>query len=268
METVSAIMRKTCCLVRQRTSPFLVLAIVVLALVLATSPAVAQKQGRCAGLFFSTSEDFLSRGPTPADGNPIISDGDLLAWHVSSGASLCRRNADLIRPFDIARVDLGLDAVAALDRKREMIAFSTELDSPNRGQFTAGDLLFTNGGIIRNAALLAAFDVPRSLDLGLDAVTLIGKREGLIRLVELAKNREFDEKPGRLPEVLKELDVDIWFSTEGTPPSAEQPRFIDGDLLSARDGVIVRANASLLPALPAGPARSVARRARSGEARR
>ena len=44
----------------------------------------------------------------------------------------------------------------------------------------------------------------------------------------------------------------------GTPPEIGKPIFIDGDLLSARDGVIVRANASLLPALPAGiPVRGV-----------
>ena len=40
----------------------------------------------CEGLLFSTSEDFVTRGLEPADGNPIISDGDLLAWHVSAGA--------------------------------------------------------------------------------------------------------------------------------------------------------------------------------------
>ncbi|SLN38195.1 hypothetical protein ROG8370_01578 [Roseovarius gaetbuli] len=206
----------------------------------------------CSGLLFSTSEDFLTRGPKPADGNPIISDGDLLAWHVSTGARICRRNADLIRRFDIARVDLGLDAVAAVDEKRELIAFSTELDSPNGDQFTAGDLLFTNGGIIPNAALLARFKLPRSLDLGLDAVTLIGKEDRLRRLAELARTGRLRDNPDQLAGFLKELDIDIWFSTEGTPPEIGKPMFLDGDLLSARDGVIVRSNASLLPALPAG----------------
>ncbi|SHL41187.1 hypothetical protein SAMN05444414_11352 [Roseovarius marisflavi] len=206
----------------------------------------------CSGLLFSTSEDFLTRGPKPADGNPIISDGDLLAWHVSSGARICRRNADLIRRFDISRVDLGLDAVASVDEKRELIAFSTELDSPNGDQFTAGDLLFTNGGIIPNAALLARFKLPRSLDLGLDAVTLIGKEDRLRRFAELARTGRLRDNPDQLAGILKELDIDIWFSTEGTPPEIGKPMFLDGDLLSARDGVIVRSNASLLPALPAG----------------
>ncbi|MDA3857512.1 MAG: hypothetical protein PF480_04585, partial [Roseovarius sp.] len=206
----------------------------------------------CSGLLFSTSEDFLTRGPKPADGNPIISDGDLLAWHVSVGARICRRNADLIRQFDISRVDLGLDAVASVDEKRELIAFSTELDSPNGDQFTAGDLLFTNGGVIPNAALLARFKLPRSLDLGLDAVTLVGKEDRLRRLAELARSGRLRDNPDQLAGFLKELDVDIWFSTEGTPPEIGKPMFLDGDLLSARDGVIVRSNASLLPALPAG----------------
>lgn len=220
--------------------------------------ASAQDAGPCAGLLFSTEEDFVTRGPVPRDGNPIISDGDLLAWHVSSGVRLCARNAQLIRPFDIARADLGLDAVAAVDRGRKLIAFSTELDSPNTGQFTAGDLLFSNGGVIPNAALLAAFNLPRAHDLGLDALTLLGKREALEKLAEMARERAFHDAPGRLAPTLKELDADIWFSTEGTAPTAAGPAFIDGDLLSARDGVIVRAHSSLLPALPAGiPVRGV-----------
>jgi len=206
----------------------------------------------CSGLLFSTSEDFLTRGPKPADGNPIISDGDLLAWHVSVGARICRRNVDLIRQFDISRVDLGLDAVASVGEKRDLLAFSTELDSPNGDQFTAGDLLFTNGGVIPNAALLARFKLPRSLDLGLDAVTLVGKEDGLRRLADLARSGRLRDNPDQLAGILKELDVDIWFSTEGTPPEIGKPMFLDGDLLSARDGVIVRSNASLLPALPAG----------------
>lgn len=216
------------------------------------SDAEAQRVDNCKGLLFSTEEDFVTRGAKPPDGNVVISDGDLLAWDVSAGVRLCRRNAELIQHFDIARVDLGLDAVWALDEKRSVIAFSTELDSPNKGQFGAGDLLFTSGGIIPNAALLTAFKVPRSLDLGLDAVTLVGRREGLERLIKLADQGQFRESPQKLPSVLKELNVDIWFSTEGTPPLIGSPLFIDGDLLSARDGVIVRAHTSLLPALPSG----------------
>lgn len=225
-----------------------------------TGPVEAQDDDatQCRGLLFSTSEDFRNRGPEPPDGNPIISDGDLLAWDVAAGVRLCRRNARLIRQFDIAGVDLGLDAVWSLDEQRSVIAFSTELDSPNTGQFRAGDLLFDVGGVIPNAALLASFDVPRSLDLGLDAVTLIGEEDPIRRLIELARNGQFQQEPQRLPRMLEELDVDIWFSTEGTPPEVEKPLFIDGDLLSARTGMIVRPQTSLLPALPSGiPMRGV-----------
>lgn len=215
--------------------------------------AAAQQQNQCRGILFSTSEDFLNRGAEPPDGNPVISDGDLLAWHVSAGTGLCRRNAELVRPFDVPREhDLGLDAAWALDRERSVIAFSTELDSPNTGQFGAGDLLFTNGGIIPNAALLAAFDVPRNLDLGLDAVVLVGERDRVRRLIEVARSPRFREQPGSLPGFLEEIRVDIWFSTEGTPPAPGKPLFIDGDLLSAQKGAIVRAHTSLLPALPSG----------------
>lgn len=182
----------------------------------------------------------------------------MLAWTPASGARLCPRNAELVKPFDVARTDLGLDALAAVDRTRDILVFSTELDSPNQGQFTAGDLLFTNGGVIQNAALLAAFKLRIRTNLGLDVVTLIGKPEGLRRLAEPARTGQIRDNPDRLPDFLKELDVDIWFSTEGTPPPPDKPEFIDGDLLSARDGTIVRSSASLLPALPAGlPMRGV-----------
>jgi uncharacterized repeat protein (TIGR01451 family) len=53
--------------------------------------------------------------------------------------------------------------------------------------------------------------------------------------------------------MLEEYDIDIWFSTEGTAPTPEAPLFLDGDLLSARTGIIVARNALLLPpSVPAG----------------
>jgi hypothetical protein len=208
----------------------------------------------CNGLVFSTEEDFLSRGPTPPDGNPLISDGDLLVAAMPGPARVCARNRDLLRKFEI-RVDLGLDAADVIDAEERVIAFSTELDDP-ADRFTAGDLLTTTGGILPNSALLAGFDLPIREDMGLDALHFVGEHSAIIRLLEVIKERGRDawlEDPGALREFLKRLEVDIWFSTEGTGFSPQEPWFLDGDLLSARDGTIVAPNAVLLPiSVPAG----------------
>lgn len=235
------------------------------ALVLATAFGLAgpsaEAQGlnlaECKGLWFSTSEDFRSFGPR-LPGGPVVSDGDLLSWEVGSGTRLCARNEDLLRPFDINRFDHGLDAVTqiVINQQAVFAAFSTELDSVNgAGQFTAGDLLFTNGAVVPNAALLARFDLPRSLDLGLDAVDITGRPRGKRELVAKLRETGRDQlvqNPGILIELLEATNTDILFSTEGTPPAVQQPQFLDGDLLSARTGTIVRSNADLMPTLPAG----------------
>ena len=217
---------------------------------------------QCTGLWFSTSEDFRSGVDQP--GGPIISDGDLLTYEVGSGARLCARNTDLLRRFDVNNFDHGLDALdqVQLDEGVVIAALSTEIDSVNSAaQFTAGDLIFTTGPIVPNGALLAAFGLPRSLNLGLDAVTIEGSPDEKRRLLAVLDNTspdEFRDNPERLVEILEETNTDILFSTEGTPPDVQQPLFLDGDLLSARNGTIVRANADLLSLLPAGlPARGV-----------
>jgi len=64
----------------------------------------------CRDLAFSTEDDFLTQGPEPADGNPIISDGDLLGLN----GRICARNDDLLSVFEVKR-DLGLDAVHVMD---------------------------------------------------------------------------------------------------------------------------------------------------------
>ena len=213
-------------------------------------------------LFFSTEEDFVSRGPVPADGNPIISDGDLLVipkYPDMSVTQVYAHNRELLAKYEV-RADLGLDAVDVLEREKRLIAFSTELDDP-AGRFTAGDLLLTDGTILPHAALVARFDLPKRLDLGLDALQLVGDADSIARLIGVIRERGPDswkENPGALPELLEELKVDILFSTEGTAPVPEKPRFLDGDLLSARTGTIVVSNADFLPSLPAGvPSRGV-----------
>ncbi|MGC9515074.1 hypothetical protein [Methanocrinis sp.] len=200
-------------------------------------------------LFFSTEEDFVTQGPSPPDGNPVISDGDLLG----PGCVVFARNRELLAAFNV-NVDLGLDAVEVIDAKGRLIAFSTELDDPS-GRFVGGDLLATNGLVIPNSALLAGFDVAR-IDLGLDAVHFVGDPEDITSFLDRSSQVSRDEwleDPGVLPEMLREYGVDIWFSTEGTPTWTGNLAFIDGDLLSAGDGIIVAPNSVLLPpAVPAG----------------
>jgi len=233
-------------------------------LIMCAVPVAANAQSNeknCRGMLFSTSEDFtMQRGEGP-DGNPIVSDGDVLAFDPGSGVTrICVRNRVLLEPFDIKRVDLGLDAVASLGKKREAIAFSTELDSIH-GQFTAGDLLFRssvaflNGLIIPNAALLAQTKLQPPYDIGLDAVSFVGDEERLreaLKEIAAVGRDELASNPDILAKILRQFEVDILFSTEGTAPSAKAPAFIDGDLLSAATGAIFRSHADLLPNLPAG----------------
>ena len=240
--------------------------VVAVALLAAIQPALAQvgpgALQYCKEMAFSIEEDFVTQGPVPPDGNPIVSDGDLLG----PSCTICARNADLLLPFFEVNKDLGLDAVHVIDADPEvyLVAFSTELDSPNRDQFTAGDLLITNVGIIPNVALLAAFSVVQG-DLGLDAVQFVGDSEGLRWFLDYARTKsrqDWVDNPGLLAAMLAEYETDILFSTEGTGPSVPTTPgalFLDGDFLSARFGVIVHSNAALLPnSVPAGvPVRGV-----------
>lgn len=185
----------------------------------------------------------MTRGE-PYDGNPYISDGDLL----SITGDVCARNADLLRAFDV-RPDLGLDGVDVLDIERRLVAFSTELDSPF-GSFTTGDVLITNGAIIPNLALVQPFGI--DYNIGLDEVKFMGDIENILRFVELAQQTQpSDWLNGKLQDVLKEFKIDIWFSTEGTRFNEDRP-ILDGDLLSA-SGSIIATNRDLLhPSVPAG----------------
>ena len=201
----------------------------------------------CQRLAFSVEEDFMMTQGQPLDGNPYISDGDLL----SLDTTVCARNAKLLEHFDVV-ADLGLDAVDVISAAGVAVAFSTELDSPNVGQFTAGDLLTTDGVVIPNAALTAAFDVER--DIGLDAIHFVGELEGILGFLE-----EWSQEPGILADMLRQWEIDIWFSTEGAWTAGDAIGFLDGDLLSARDGTVVAPGRDLLPpGIPAGiPTRGV-----------
>lgn len=204
---------------------------------------------QCENFAFSTEVDFVAQA-IPPDNNPIISDGDLLG----ADCTVCARNTTLLQPFDVT-VDLGLDAVDILtDTETILVIFSTELDSPNVGQFTSGDLLNNNGGVIPNIALTYGFAV--GYDLGLDAVHLVGEPRNISAFLDEAQQysrADWLAAPETLAPMLNQHGIDIWFSTEGTAPPVATPAFLDGDLLSARDGVIVARNADLLPAgVPAG----------------
>ena len=222
------------------------------------TPALAQEPGlaNCGGIWFSTEEDFFARSGAP--GGSIISDGDLLTFELGSGSRLCARNQELMRPFDIEKFDHGLDALHKIElgEGRVHAAFSTEIDSVNgAGQFTAGDLLTTTGLVIPNQALLAKFGLPRSLNLGLDAVTIDGSpREvsELLAKLESTTAEDLRRQPDILAQILEGTNTDILFSTEATPPNVQSPMFLDGDLLSARTGTVVRKQNDLLPGLPSG----------------
>jgi hypothetical protein len=236
------------------------LLLIVVALV-PLSPATGQiptLPAACGEFAFSTEEDFVTRGPEPPDGDPIISDGDLLG----PNCVVCARNQDLVRDFDVNH-DLGLDAVDLIDVEKYLVAFSTELDSPNVGQFTAGDLLVTNGVIIPNVALAYAFGV--TADVGLDGLHFIGLPAGIGSFLDAVISEPLPRdywlaNPDKLADMLAQYSIDIWFSIEGTwaPPTGALP-LLDGDLLSARTGTVVAGNDDLLPStVPAGiPTRGV-----------
>lgn len=214
----------------------------------------------CESFAFSTEEDFVTQGPVPADGNPIISDGDLLttSWLPGGPCIVCARNAELLQAFRVPH-DLGLDAADVVDADGYLVAFSTELSSSNLDQFTHGDLLVTNGAIILNQALTARWGGGQGVgyDLGLDAVHLLGDSAEPDAILAFLNEAAAEEQPIG-PEVLARLleshpTVDIWFSTSGTWSVPGALGFLDGDLLSARNGTIVAPNAELLPAgVPAG----------------
>jgi hypothetical protein len=213
----------------------------------------------CRSLAFSIEEEFVTHGPVPPDGNPIISDGDLLTAPLGgTGACIiCARNANLLLIFQVP-FDLGLDAVDVVDVNLEgyLVAFSTELNSSNGpGQFTAGDLLATNGAIIPNQVLTYKRGV--GYDLGLDGLQFVGNEGAIKAFLTAVAGYPRDywlNNPGLLAELLEEYSIDIWFSTEEawSPPTGA-PGFLDGDLLSAATGAIIIANAGLLPpSVPAG----------------
>ena len=130
------------------------------------------------------------------------------------------------------------------------------MDSPF-GSFGAGDVLFTTGGVIPNGALLFPFGVRP--DVGLDEVKLMGDPERIRRFAEAVRGTPPEKLvDGGLQQLLRELNIDLWFSIEGTAEGREGLLLTDGDILAA-SGVVVRRNPDLFVAsIPAGvPTRGV-----------
>ena len=149
---------------------YLLISCLVLPVALTAKPLAVESAAfpleACAVGAFSTEEDFMMTEGEPYDGDPYISDGDIL----SRDGKLCARNKDLVQPFSDQRMpDLGLDALDILDITDRIVAFSTEIDDPG-GSFSAGDLLLTTGAVIPNLTLVHKFNI--SADVGLDAVAL------------------------------------------------------------------------------------------------
>ncbi len=198
----------------------------------------------CKGGAFSTEEDFMMTQGEPFDGNPYISDGDLL----SPDGQVCARNAELLQRYDV-KLDLGLDGVDVLSIEGRVVAFSTELDSPF-GSFSSGDILFTSGGVIPNSALVAPFGIQHNI--GLDELKFRGKTDNILRFIELVQGSSPGDWQGdKLQSTLKEFDLDIWFSVEGTVWDPQKP-ILDGDILSALGSVIATNRDLLVPGAPAG----------------
>ena len=93
------------------------LSLLVLGMLVLSPVALGQRAyplENCRTGAFSTEEDFMMTRGEPYDGNPYISDGDLL----SPSGQLCARNADLLvnfNPAGVAPADLGLDAIDILN---------------------------------------------------------------------------------------------------------------------------------------------------------
>lgn len=226
--------------------PTLLCALFLLSFALPVRADALDNLAACKDRAFSTEEDFLA-GVDTVDGNPLVSDGDLL----SPDGQVCARNHELLRPWEV-QADLGLDAVDMVAVDKKLVAFSTELDDPE-ARFTAGDVLATNGVVIPNEALLRSFQVSRNL--GLDGLQFVGDPRLIALFLDAATqfSREDWITKALLPEWLARYEIDIWFSTEGTERRAAAVPIYDGDILSARHGVIVLSQHDLMVAgVPAG----------------
>ena len=231
--------------------PILVAAAATLAA--GTARAQAFDPERCTGLLFSTEEDFVSEAVETEDGNPLISDGDILAFEGGT-VRVCARNLALLERFDFSQGTrpAGLDALDVVSVSGEpVVAFSTDTDHPFGG-ISDGDLLFSTGARISGDALTERLSRNLGLrgGLGLDAIQFVGDPD---RLEEVIGRLAEGEVPAEeLLSFMEEGGVDILYSIEATGPTADAPVVLDGDLISAVSGAVVRPQGDLFAGYPAG----------------
>jgi len=226
----------------------------------ATAPLPSSPMEKCRRSAFSTEEDFVMRVSKPSDGDPYISDGDIL----SPLGDVCMRNRQLLQSFAPVGAaypaDLGLDGLeiiklgsnAVTHVDAPLISFSTEIDDLY-GNFSGGDLLFSNGAIIPNQSLTVLFGM--RYDIGLDGIQWIGDRGALIKLATALvniKREEWIKDPQLFVKYLKEYKLDLWFSIEQDFDQKEK-MILGGDVITAVNGTVVVSQDSLFPAaVPAG----------------
>jgi hypothetical protein len=130
-------------------------------------------------IWFSTSSGFLSTN-RPAPGNQI-SGGDL----ISNRGRVVKRNLDFVGRLGVmpSVPDLGLDAVNIARRGQLLFSLPADVFSETLGPLHHGDLLSSQGAIVkRNQDLLAAFNPPSTADAGLDAVQVLPSGEILFSI--------------------------------------------------------------------------------------
>jgi hypothetical protein len=141
-------------------------------------------------LWFSTVNFFTATaGPVASN---IVQGGDL----ISTSGRVVKRNAQLYTSVGAMPPgpDLGLDAVDMLPGGEIAFSIGYDIVSETLGPLQHGDLLSTQGRVIRrNQDLLASFGIqPSAPDVGLDAVHLLDSSEVLFSITASV----FSEKLG------------------------------------------------------------------------
>jgi hypothetical protein len=110
-----------------------------------------------------------------------ISAGDLL----SNRGRIVKRNSDLVGRLGLMPMiaDIGLDAVQVVRGGEILVSIPWSVFSESLGPIQHGDLVSDRGVIVkRNQALLAAFKLPSTNDMGLDAVQTLPTGETLFSI--------------------------------------------------------------------------------------